>query len=443
MSTYPTGANVTSALKQPNPNSGPQIKDLVQQAGWQVEGIDWAFQKVTGESIVEKVIEPITGDFDKISHDGDAWRSIGSAMTAFAQEFHTGVSQVRQNWVGGAATQYEAFVQGGWMVGLYAEGKVCQLIAKGFDTVSDVSQKLCLKALNLLKTLVDKIIEAIGEIWVPVAGWAAAATKIWDAYQLFQQIVQIIEMVKDLIKQVSAMWDSLKDIGSQLEKIHSPSDVIPAMENIAGDVQKAGSDTTAISADAKGITANAANVKEHGKEAVTNLGPKSLAKDLKSGAHQFHDNVPAMGSRAHQVGQNAVEGLKNAPSTAWEHTKSAANNAMNSVQDGSAWESAKSHVSGAVQNAAHNAYQNNVGKYVDAAKAAPGQVHDAVSGGIDAAKQAPGHIAGGWDAVKNASPGSVVSHTGDLLQNTEAGKNFHEAYDNLGKLKGNSGDSDS
>jgi X-X-X-Leu-X-X-Gly heptad repeat protein len=469
VSGFRTGVDVAKELKAPEKSKGEDVKQLVEQAGWEVEAVDWAFKHVTGESIVEKVIKPITGDFDKIAMNGQAWRNIANSMSAFSQEFHSNVQIVRKDWDGNAAVQHETFVQAGWVAGLFAEGKVAQLIAKGFDMVAEMSKKLCAKALNLLKTLVDKLLEAVAEIWVPAAGWVAAATKIWDAYQLFQQIMQIIEMVKDLVNRAKDLWHCVQDIGSQLAKIKdckNIDDVMGVAGNIGKDVGKASDDVQGIAGDAKGIGQGTMEAKEGLKKSWHDR--KTFPGDVKQGWHETKANKDEMVDRAHQVGKNTMHDLKNAPGAAWDHAKSSAqqhyngaksavHDGINSVKDGSALHAAKQAATDHVKDAAQNAYQENVGKYVDAAKAAPGAIHQAASDGVqqardgvqqvkdgvhavqqapgqiaqathegwqtvkdgahagaEAAKQVPGAVAEGWNHLRNANPKSLLTKSGDL-----------------------------
>lgn len=247
---FDPGTKVFAALKADDTSEedADNIADMVADAGFEVGAVNWVFEQVTGESLIEKCIMPITGDFNKIGHDGDAWRKVSDAMGEFADTMRDNDHILSQHWAGAGATAHTVYVDVGWKAGLIVEGKIAETIGKGFDKIADVSKKLCKEALKLLKKLVDKCIEAAAEIWVPLAGWAAAAEKVWAAYQIYRMVLDIIEQVKDIIAAVQQIFADCKAIGSQLAKIkdiRSVSDAIDVGANIAdsaGDIKKQGGD---------------------------------------------------------------------------------------------------------------------------------------------------------------------------------------------------------
>lgn len=262
------GSEIIEVLQPPPPPDGKNIQELVNEAGWEVAGVDWAFKKVTGHSIVETVIMPITGDFNKIQQNAEAWKTIANSMKQFSATMTGNADIITQSWQGPAGQAHKEYVDKYWKIGLTVEGKIASTIGKGFETLADQSQKLCGKALDLLKRLVDKILQALAKLCVPVAGWIAAASMIWDAFELYQKIVDIIEMVKDIIKKIGELWDSLKTIGSQLAKIKEIRNV--------GDLKQWTLDTT-----------------KAGKEAYSDVKDiKDDVTDIKDKAAGTKDTVP-------------------------------------------------------------------------------------------------------------------------------------------------------
>jgi archaellum component FlaC len=237
---FADGSEIIAVLQPPQVSAGANIQQLVEEAGWQVTAVDWAFEKVTGQSLVETVIMPITGDFNKIQCNAEAWRTIADSMTQFSATMSGNADIVGSDWKGQAATAHKLYVDVGFKAGFLVESKVAGIIAKGFDAVADGSKKLCAKALDLLKTLVDKVIDAISKSWIPAYGWVRAAELIWDAYQLYQKIIEIIDMVKEIIQKVGEMWSSIQNIGSQLAKIkeiRSIGDAKQFAKDLSGDVK--------------------------------------------------------------------------------------------------------------------------------------------------------------------------------------------------------------
>jgi hypothetical protein len=258
------GSEIIAVLQPPQVSAGENIQQLVEEAGWQVTAVDWAFEKVTGHSLVETVIMPITGDFNKIQCNAEAWRTIADSMTQFSATMSGNADIVGSDWKGQAATAHKLYVHVGFKAGFLVESKVAGIIAKGFDAVADGSKKLCAKALDLLKTLVKKVIDAISKSWIPAYGWVRAAELIWDAYQIYQKIIEIIDMVKEIVQKVGEMWSSLQNIGSQLAKIkdiRSIGDAKQFAKDLSGDVKDVKDEFNDVKATATDIRDTATDIK--------------------------------------------------------------------------------------------------------------------------------------------------------------------------------------
>ncbi|QRP44147.1 hypothetical protein [Amycolatopsis sp. FDAARGOS 1241] len=260
---FDDGSTITEPLQPPEDTSGEDIQDLVKEAGVEVMAVEWIFQKLTGETLTQKFIEPITGDFSKMSADAEAWRNISTSMKAFSAVMVGNEKVLGESWTGPAALAHKAYVDAGWRAGLMAEAGIASLIAKGFDFLSDTSKKLTAKALDLLKSLIDRLLTMAAEACVPIAGWVAdAITGLTEILPLINAIISIIETIKDVIEKVGQLWNSVKDIGSQLAKIKdidSLSDAVDIGKNIAGDVGDIKDDTKAIAGDGVKIAKSAAD----------------------------------------------------------------------------------------------------------------------------------------------------------------------------------------
>ncbi|MEV4601477.1 hypothetical protein AB0K15_29265 [Amycolatopsis sp. NPDC049253] len=237
---FDEGSSISEQLQPPEDTSGEDIQDLVKEAGVEVMAVEWIFQQLTGQTLTQMFIEPITGDFSKISADAEAWRNIAEAMKAFSTVMVGNEKILGESWSGPASLAHKAYVDLGWRAGLAAEAGIAELIAKGFELLSDTSQKLAAKALDLLKSLIDRLLVMAAEACVPIAGWIAdAITGLSEILPLINALISIIDMIKDIVQKVGDLWNSVKDIGSQLAKIKdvgSISDVIDIGKGIAGDV---------------------------------------------------------------------------------------------------------------------------------------------------------------------------------------------------------------
>ncbi|MEQ0564718.1 hypothetical protein ABJI51_37060 [Amycolatopsis sp. NEAU-NG30] len=262
---FDDGSSITEPLQQPEDTSGEDIQDLLKDAGVQVLAVEWVYQKITGTTLTQQFIEPLTGDFSKMTANATAWRNISETMKAFSTVMTENEKVLGEHWHGPAALAHKAYVDLGWKAGLAAEAGIAELIAKGFDLLAETSKKLAAKALDLLKQLIDKLLRMAAEACIPVAGWVADAIEgVATLIPLIDALIAIVDMIKDIVEKVGDLWNSLKDIGSQLAKIkdvQSVGDLVGIGKNIAGDVGD-------IRDDAKSISGSVGDIKDRAKEGV-------------------------------------------------------------------------------------------------------------------------------------------------------------------------------
>lgn len=216
-------------LQPPEIRSGG-LEEMIANQSIQVQAVDWIFERITGRSLIETVITPITGDWTRIAANGDAWRSVGAAVDAISNNLTANVEILRQHWTGGAADSFANHVNTVWAGALTAESALARLLGDGFEVVAEVSQQLCQEALDLLQRLVDKLLEAIAMLPVPFVGWARAIKIVWDAYQIYQSIMGIIETIRGVIEAAQQLLDAVGRIRGALEMIPDVRDVGDALD---------------------------------------------------------------------------------------------------------------------------------------------------------------------------------------------------------------------
>ncbi|SFR29480.1 hypothetical protein SAMN04488564_119124 [Lentzea waywayandensis] len=287
---YRSPRPVTASLKQPDVDTA-SLNDVLRDQGWGVQAVNWVFEAVTGESLVSTIITPITGDWSKIRADGDAWRMVGNAMNDVSYNLTDAVGKVRGHWDGDAARAHEKYIALGWKAGLLAEMGVAQLIAKGFDTVASGAEALGKQAARLLDYLVNKLLEAAATVWIPVAGWIKAAEMVWNAYQIYRRVMDIIDTVQKLIADVKALFDAVGRVFSAIGKLKDADSLAEAM-NATQEVAEAGRDVRNavrdISDDAASIKDSATEIADRGHDVGSKVreiySPPGGSEDTKPAA---------------------------------------------------------------------------------------------------------------------------------------------------------------
>nr|WP_218862701.1 hypothetical protein [Actinopolyspora biskrensis] len=202
-----------------NQDSSEGLKSAIEGASWQVQGINWIYEQVTGQNLVESLISPITGDFAKIGQNAEAWTAVGKSLRAVRENINHGASDLRESWEGEAAASFEAMIVGTWTVALEADAAVADLISQGFTKAADASEMLCSKILEMLTKLVNRLIQAACTAWIPVGGWANAVRLVLQCVDLVFMILDMIDAIRQMYEGVQQMIDGIKSAGTSLSKI--------------------------------------------------------------------------------------------------------------------------------------------------------------------------------------------------------------------------------
>lgn len=227
---YADTDSVESHLNEPGPESGEAFADKIKEQGPQVEAVNWIWEKVTGENLIESIIKPMTGDWAKIAADGKVWINAANAIEQISINLSDNVAKLDSHWEGEAAEAFERHIDVVWAVALYAEAAVARLVARGFNFVSDLSEKLCQKALGLLTQLINRLIFAAGLAFVPLGGWAAAAKLVWDAKFLYDAIRFLVKLVEDVIRAAETLINTAMNIKNALAELPDVRSLSDAMK---------------------------------------------------------------------------------------------------------------------------------------------------------------------------------------------------------------------
>jgi uncharacterized membrane protein YgcG len=250
---------VADHLQAPEVDTSGGIEEMVENQSVQVRVVDWIFEQVTGESLVETIIMPLTGDWTRIEANSTAWGSVSSAVEAISDNLSANVDELQQHWSGQAADAFGTHIRAVWFGGLYAEAGIARLIGEGFGKVAEMSKRLCQEALDLLESLVNKLLSAISTSWIPVVGWGRAVKLVWDAYQIYEAIMGIIDAIKGIIEAAQQLFDAIGRIRSALEAIpdvRNANDAVAVARELAGGVQDATDAATAVNDNVQGARDN-------------------------------------------------------------------------------------------------------------------------------------------------------------------------------------------
>lgn len=232
MTTYadvedPAAALAAEAEDRPGRQS---TKELIEKAGWKIQGVNWIYEKVTGENLVESLINPLLGDFEKIDGNAHAWNQVSKALDSVRRNLDAGVDQLGNYWQGDAADSFARRMDTMWAVAVEADSQVARIIGDKFKSMANTCRTATSVALMLLDKLVTKLMEAAMTAWIPVVGWGRAVWMVYDAVQIVDAIRKIIISIQTLIEGVQGMVDGIVAMGTALMKIKDIRDVNDALD---------------------------------------------------------------------------------------------------------------------------------------------------------------------------------------------------------------------
>jgi hypothetical protein len=209
-------------------------KELIEKAGWKIQGVNWIYEKVTGENLVESLINPLLGDFEKIDANANAWDQVAKALDSVRHNVGEGVNQLNPHWNGTAAQGFERRMDTMWVIAIEADSQVARIIGNKFQSMASTCRTACGLALTLLDMLVTKLMEAVILAPIPVVGWGKAVWVVYDCIQIVDRIRKIILSIQQIIEGVKGMVDGIKAMGTALMKLKDVRDVNDALDVVDG-----------------------------------------------------------------------------------------------------------------------------------------------------------------------------------------------------------------
>ncbi|WP_197319882.1 WXG100 family type VII secretion target [Saccharomonospora sp. NB11] len=223
----PSAALSAAADDRPGRQS---TKELIEKAGWKIQGVNWIYEKVTGENLVEALINPLLGDFEKIDANANAWDQVSKALDSVRRNLDAGVEQLGEHWQGDGAAGFARRMDTMWALAIEADSQVARVIGDRFKSMAGTCRTATSIALSLLDKLVTKLMEAAMTAWIPVVGWGKAVWMVYDAVQIVDAIRKIIISIQTLIEGVQGMVDGIVSMGTALMKIKDIRDVNDALD---------------------------------------------------------------------------------------------------------------------------------------------------------------------------------------------------------------------
>ncbi len=168
--------------------------------------LDWIwseFEVDGGKGFTDSIISPLSGNYNSITANGEAWTQVGTQFGELVGNMGTNTTTLVDNsWEGDASAALKEFVDVSWTRGAaWAGEKIGTFIGLGFEKIAEASKKIAQAAIDLIKK-VAKIARKIATKFIPVVGWAWTAIEYLgkaigiDVDALHNDIMNIIALAK-------------------------------------------------------------------------------------------------------------------------------------------------------------------------------------------------------------------------------------------------------
>lgn len=222
----------------------PPIADLVDEVGGSINVVDWVVEHVAGFSPVEKIVEPLSGNWTELERAAEILTQLGNAYDQCASNLTAQLGRLGPHWNGGAAISFEGYTTR-LAAGIAIEGPINRLVAHVVTEIAGEIEAAAEFMVSTLKTAVDKIAKAIATGWVPFVGWYRVYDTARTVIQVFQDAKELVESIESAIDQVEAVIAAVNDpVGFVTDKAEEVLEPYAQGAQVASDLARL--DPTAI-----------------------------------------------------------------------------------------------------------------------------------------------------------------------------------------------------
>lgn len=219
-----------SVMEKPPTVENKKLSDVMEGEHWGTDAINWFYENFIspdGKGLYDKLILPLTGDFNRINANGAAWKHAGEMFWSTSANLSANATKLTDDhWSEGkAAGAFHNHVELAWTPVLLIARESCNWMGKGFEAIAKESIKAADKCAELLNRILTKI-TTLAIKRLNAYGFATSAANVgvkWlmHGFKLegkdFPFWGDVIE-IKDIIKAVLNLHDTIKQMVEAIKK---------------------------------------------------------------------------------------------------------------------------------------------------------------------------------------------------------------------------------
>jgi hypothetical protein len=215
---------------------------------------DRIFQYFTGQSLVELIIRPITGNYGRLKFLQEAYDQLGDGIYTVAGTMRKGSVRLGGEWHGQAATGFDSLMFR-WSMGSGGVGDAAKIMSHvyrdGYYTICVLIQAALQAITRLVNEEIKQLVEtAAGDAAIETIGGgpedpiADIVAGIWTAYKIYKIIRAVITAVQAILaifeKIKAAVQKFTDDLQAVIKAFQGGIDVNEIVGSLIDDVKQRG-----------------------------------------------------------------------------------------------------------------------------------------------------------------------------------------------------------
>jgi hypothetical protein len=205
---FPDIGDPTRHLTSPGDYSD-RVGDAYGSIGGELGDIDSLWRMVTGWSLIEKVLEPVAGDWGRLFELRDVWNNLGAALTDVTDNLNNGDYTLEPHWQGNAASAFDAYMAG-LTLAVLSEQEMASFYAKKLDDLGSLAEDTTRIVLSFLGLVVQSLGPREAEYVIPG----------WGQYKLYKDVKKLINTARDVLELESKFENAVELINSLSDLAH-------------------------------------------------------------------------------------------------------------------------------------------------------------------------------------------------------------------------------
>ncbi|MFJ9721350.1 hypothetical protein ACIRP3_01230 [Streptomyces sp. NPDC101209] len=225
----------------------------------ELRGADKVFKFCTGQSLVELLLTPLTGEYGQLLYLHDAYDALADASYTVTGTLRKGSWALGTEWTGEAATAFDAYLFQ-WTMGMGGVGDAAKEAAKIYKVGYEAVVVLVHIALRKINDLINNEIEELARQAAEMAAGDAAietvglgpedpladvgagiftAWKLYKIYKIVKRIITAITIIEEIFDKISDAVEAINQgVQEIVELVKAPE--VPSVSSLVEQVEQRG-----------------------------------------------------------------------------------------------------------------------------------------------------------------------------------------------------------